>query len=265
MPEDKAFFTSNNSCDRTSIILASYSIQSIADLKFTGPATHYVQPPTGDKMPTPFDDRYGDIIKPVIEDLAYPVEDVLNEYWVTDQQTFNYTLPCAIEDTPAVVVVVHGANRRQKVKGGLERMGTHYIYDKSVSIAYPRLTDFCVAIAIPKSGVLSPQIGARHTNYYRTWWMTQGTVDPVTLLPVFNEEEEINAIIDLIEVANEVVKKPVFLLLGNDLGRLANKVIDVLGLTGQSNAIAGFVLADRKTGEFTAYLKNGTEWESVEH
>jgi hypothetical protein len=52
------------------------------------------------------------------------------------------------------------------------------IYDKSVSIAYPRLTDFCVAIAIPKSGVLSPQIGARHTNYYRTWWMTQGTVDP---------------------------------------------------------------------------------------
>jgi hypothetical protein len=67
-------------------------------------------------------------------------------------------------------------------------------------------------------------------------------VDPVTLLPVFNEEEEINAIIDLIEVANEVVKKPVFLLLGNDLGRLANKVIDVLGLTGQSNAIAGFAI-----------------------
>jgi hypothetical protein len=56
-------------------------------------------------MPTPFDDRYGDIIKPVIEDLAYPVEDVLNEYWVTDQQTFNYTLPCAIEDTPLVIKI----------------------------------------------------------------------------------------------------------------------------------------------------------------
>jgi hypothetical protein len=95
--------------------------------------------------------------------------------------------------------------------------------------------------------------------------MTQGTMDPVTLLPVFNEAEEINAIIDLIEVVNEAVKKPVFLLLGNDLGRLANKVIDVLGETGQSNAIVGFVLADRKTGEFTAYLRNGTEWESVEH
>jgi hypothetical protein len=45
--------------------------------------------------------------------------------------------------------------------------------------------------------------------------MTQGTMDPVTLLPVFNEAEEINAIIDLIEVVNEAVKKPVFLLLGN--------------------------------------------------
>jgi hypothetical protein len=43
---------------------------------------------------------------------------------------------------------------------------------------------------------------------------------------VFNEEEEIKAIIDLIEVANEAVKKPVFLLLGNDLGRLANKEYD---------------------------------------
>jgi hypothetical protein len=96
-------------------------------------------------MPTPFNDRYNGNINPVIEDLAYPVEDVLNESWVTDQQTFNYTLPCAIEDTPAVVVVVHGANRRQKVKGGLERMGTHYIYDNSVSIAYPRLTKSIMA------------------------------------------------------------------------------------------------------------------------
>jgi hypothetical protein len=39
-------------------------------------------------------------------------------------------------------------------------------------------------------------------------------MDPVTLLPVFNEAEEINAIIDLIEVVNEAVKKPVSTIAG---------------------------------------------------
>jgi hypothetical protein len=37
-------------------------------------------------------------------------------------------------------------------------------------------------------------------------------------IPVRDEKEEIKAIIDLIDVANSAVGKPVYLTIGNDLG-----------------------------------------------
>ena len=200
-------------------------------------------------------------IAPPVESL---VVDSLNDTWVTDQKTFNYKLPCSIEATPAVVVVVHGINRRQRVMIGLDRMGRNYISDESVSIAYPRLTDFCVAIATPKSGVLVPFFG-RYSNYYRTWWMTEGVVDAKTLLPVINEAEEINSIIDLINIAKEAVNAPVYLLMGNDSGVLANKVIDTLKSDGNSDLISGFVLVDKTTGEFIAVNTDETVWRSKDH
>jgi hypothetical protein len=195
-------------------------------------------------------------IAPPVESL---VVDSLNDTWVTDQKTFNYKLPCSIEATPAVVVVVHGINRRQRVMIGLDRMGRNYISDESVSIAYPRLTDFCVAIATPKSGVLVPFFG-RYSNYYRTWWMTEGVVDAKTLLPVINEAEEINSIIDLINIAKEAVNAPVYLLMGNDSGVLANKVLDALKSDGNSDLISGFVLVQRILKIPTIYSWNLDVW-----
>jgi hypothetical protein len=41
-----------------------------------------------------------------------PVKEVLLDDWVTDQPTFNYTLPCSIEKTSVVGIVVHGKDRR---------------------------------------------------------------------------------------------------------------------------------------------------------
>jgi hypothetical protein len=52
-------------------------------------------------------------------------------------------------------------------------------------------------------------------------------VDAKTLLPVINEAEEINSIIDLINIAKEAVNAPVYLLMGNDSGVLANKVLRI--------------------------------------
>jgi hypothetical protein len=67
---------------------------------------------------------------------------------------------------------------------------------------------------------------------------------------------------NLYGIANEAVKKPVFLAIGNDLGVLTSKVISALGAEGKITAIAGFISVDRETGEFTGHLRDGTTWES---
>ena len=54
-----------------------------------------------------------DILRKIAEDDArlrdgIPKEDpMLANGWVTDQPTFNYKLPCDLDKTPAVAVVVH--------------------------------------------------------------------------------------------------------------------------------------------------------------
>jgi hypothetical protein len=65
-----------------------------------------------------------------------------------------------------------------------------------------------------------------------TWWMTKGVEPDDSYIPVRDEKEEIAAIIELIGIANEAVKKPVFLAIGNDLGVLTSKVISALGAEG---------------------------------
>jgi hypothetical protein len=56
--------------------------------------------------------------------------------------------------------------------------------------------------------------GVREKSYFRNWWMTTGAVpDANPQVPVRDEAEEVNAVIDLINVANEAVKKPVFLVI----------------------------------------------------
>jgi 6-pyruvoyl-tetrahydropterin synthase len=38
------------------------------------------------------------------------VTEMLGDEWVIDWATFNYTLPCAVENTPVTAIVVHGTN-----------------------------------------------------------------------------------------------------------------------------------------------------------
>jgi hypothetical protein len=58
---------------------------------------------------------------------------------------------------------------------------------------------------------------------------------------------------------------PVYLLMGNDSGVLANKVIDALKSDGNSDLISGFVLVDKTTGEFIAVNTDETVWRSKDH
>jgi hypothetical protein len=70
--------------------------------------------------------------------------------------------------------------------------------------------------------------------------MTKGVEPDDSYIPVRDEKEEIAAIIELIGIANEAVKKPVFLAIGNDLGVLTSKVISALEEEEKITAIAGF-------------------------
>jgi hypothetical protein len=219
-----------------------------------------------------------DILRKIAEDDArlrdgIPKEDpMLANGWVTDQPTFNYKLPCDLDKTPAVAVVVHGLNHMDLLE---ENDEGEFVYARDMSIAYPIMEELCFAIAIPKSGISTlwedlwetenARYGTYRSSQYRAWWMTKGVEPSDSYIPVRDEKEEIKAIIDLIDVANSAVGKPVYLTIGNDLGALTAKVIIALGADGKINAIAGFIYVDRETGEFTAHLSDGTKWESKEH
>ena len=217
-----------------------------------------------------------DMLREIAENHARDLDGIPNEEkdgsledWTKTEATFNYKLPCDIDKTIAVAVVVHGVNRMDLLE---ENDEGDFVYARDMSIAFPRMEELCIAIAMPKSGISTlwenlwetenARYGTYRASYHRTWWMTKGVEPEDSYVPVRDEKEEIAAIIELIGIANEAVKKPVFLAIGNDLGVLTFKVISALAAEGKITEIAGFISVDRETGEFTGHLRDGTTWES---
>jgi hypothetical protein len=65
--------------------------------------------------------------------------------------------------------------------------------------------------------------------------MTEGVEDE-NGIPVRDEDEEIKATIDLLKLARSVLGElPVYLVIGNDLGFFASKVITKLGEDGEND------------------------------
>jgi hypothetical protein len=82
---------------------------------------------------------------------SVPVEEDLSlAGWVTDQPTFNYKLPCDIDITTGVAIVVHGLNRADVLE---ENDEGELVHARDISIAYPRMEELCLAITLPKSGL----------------------------------------------------------------------------------------------------------------
>jgi hypothetical protein len=187
-----------------------------------------------------------------------PVEETLSDDWVVDQSTFNYTLPCDLAKTPAVAIVIHGKDRRDIIKGQEE--GT-FKYPKDISIAFDKFKTFCVAITVPKSMIGAFVSDEGEVSYFRDWQMSNSEND-ITL------EEEIDATINLIHVANAAVKKPVYLVYGHDEGFLATKVMNALesgadiSKTDPNYPIKGYVVVNTITGEFIVYNLDGTIFRS---
>jgi hypothetical protein len=196
--------------------------------------------------------------------LAIPVLEakgmVAGVEWVTDEATFDYVLPCDTE-APYAAILAHGANRMDLLQ---ENDNGELVHDRDMSIGAERMADFCVAIGAPKSGLSTTYNEDDESQEWRTWWMTEGVEDE-NGVPVRDEAEEIQATIDLIKLAKEALNSPVYIVIGNDLGKFATKVISKLGADGDFDYIDGFISVDRETGEFTIHGKNGALWNSADH
>ncbi|SMG62633.1 hypothetical protein BMETH_121917281653, partial [methanotrophic bacterial endosymbiont of Bathymodiolus sp.] len=118
--------------------------------------------------------------------ISHVVDDTLDNPWVNDESSFNYNLPCSLEDTIAVAVVMKGY--RQKDVLELNDEGV-YKDDKSLEVGYPGLLNLCVAITVPKSGV-NIQMSDDEENKlraHRHWWRTAITE---------TEEEQVSAVVE---------------------------------------------------------------------
>jgi hypothetical protein len=59
--------------------------------------------------------------------------------WVTDQPTFNYKLPCDLDKTPAVAVVVHGLNHMDLLEENDEgEAGSRYFCESLFWASQPK-------------------------------------------------------------------------------------------------------------------------------
>jgi hypothetical protein len=77
-------------------------------------------------------------------------EDKSLEGWTTDQATFNYKLPCDIDITTGVAIVVHGLNQADLLE---ENDEGEFVHARDISVAFPRMEELCLAITLPKSGL----------------------------------------------------------------------------------------------------------------
>jgi hypothetical protein len=201
--------------------------------------------------------RRAEIMIPVLE-VKQPVAGF---EWVTDQATFDYLKPCNT-GIPYAAIVAHGANHMDSLTDNGKGEFNH---ERDMSIGYPRMAEFCIAIGVPKSGLSTTYNDRNEPEEWRTWWMTEGVEDE-NGIPVRDEDEEMQATINLLKLAKSALGGlPVYLVIGNDLGLFASKVIKKLGKDGESDVIDGFIYVNRDTGEFVKYGRDSTIWKSSEN
>ena len=195
--------------------------------------------------------------------LAIPVLEVKSPVaglgWVTGSETFDYILPCVLEDTPYSAIVAHGVNRMDLLTESAD--GTfNYRYD--ISRGFPRMTEFCVAIAAPKSGISTIYNEFDEPQKWRNWWSTTG-VKGADGIPVRDEIDEINAVIGLMEAAGDFLKKPTYLVIGNDSGQMSVRVSQLLFDDDKMGIIDGIIVVNGE--EYSVYDKDGSVWRSEDN
>jgi hypothetical protein len=184
---------------------------------------------------------------------------MLDSSWTTDQPTFNYRLPCAMDKVSAVVIIIHGTNRLDLVTTNNKQR--KLLYDQDVSSTYPIMDKFCVITVIPKSEIVAGRYSDGVTRLYRSWWMSDKVAG------YRDEQPEIDAVLSIIQLAKKIVNRPIFLAAGHDRGVTRTKLISQMfqDKSQTINKIAGIVDIDYRTGEFVAQTFFGDIWKSEEH
>ncbi|SCN47234.1 hypothetical protein BAZMOX_165345_0 [methanotrophic endosymbiont of Bathymodiolus azoricus (Menez Gwen)] len=198
-------------------------------------------------------------------ELAIPVLEVKPPVagfeWITDQVGFDYLKPC---DTgiPYAAIVAHGANHMDSLT---DNGKGEFVHERDMNIGYPRMAEFCVIIEVPKSGLSTTFTEDNEKEEWRTWWVTNGVEDE-NGIPVRDEDEEIQATINQLKLSKSALGGiPVYLVIGNDLGKFTSNIIYKLGNAGEIDVIDGFIYVNRDTGEFIIHGIDGSIWKSADN
>jgi hypothetical protein len=181
---------------------------------------------------------------------------LIDSSWITDQSTFNYRLPCEMGKINAVVIIIHGTNRLDLVTTNNKQR--KLLYDEDVSSTYPIMDKFCVITVIPKSEIVTGRDSEGVTRLYRSWWMSDKVAS------YRDEQPEIDAVLSIIQLAKEVVNKPIFLAAGHDRGITRAKLIALM-LQEKSqtiNKISGFIDIEYRTAG-SRYFCESLFWASL--
>jgi hypothetical protein len=184
---------------------------------------------------------------------------VAGHEWKTEYSSLDYILPCETSDIPYSAIVAHGANHMDLLTESPD--GT-FSYRYDISRAYPRMFEFCVAIATPKSGLSTVYNESDEAEKWRTWWSTPG-VKGADGIPVRDEKEEVAMAIGLLKLARSELHKPVYLVIGNDLGGMSVRITQLLYDNGEIDVIDGIIVVNG--GEYSIYDRDGSVWRSEDN
>ena len=196
------------------------------------------------------------------------LEDKSVDGWNAEMESFDYKLPCDATLAPYSAIIAQGTNRMDLLT---EDEDGEYTYERDVSIGYPRMEEFCIALAQPKSGLSTVENAQGEPEKWRTWWLSEEIElsdedwDPDNWAPIRDEDNEIAATIAVLKLAKKSLGKPTYLVMGNDLGVLTAKIIQKLGEDGEIDVIDGFIYVNRETGEFRRYNRDGSIWKSADN
>jgi hypothetical protein len=208
-------------------------------------------------------------LKIALANAAIIVEDNLNSKWNQDQFTFNYQMPCSLEDTTSTAILIKSNSHKDKLELNEDN---YYVYDNDISVIYPTLVEQCIIIATPKSGTNTELTDNEDLQVYRHWWMSQGTLNEKGNI-VITEDQEINEIISLIKLAKEAIKKPVYLMYANHLNdelidnnstdllfnETVEKVINKLEETNEESLVSGTMIINTVTKTYIKYSSDKDE------
>ncbi|SMG66539.1 secreted protein [methanotrophic bacterial endosymbiont of Bathymodiolus sp.] len=177
------------------------------------------------------------------------VEDIADKPWVSAYDSFSYNLPCSLEDTLAIAVVIKGYNQTDILE--VNDKGV-YKDEMSGEGVYPQLLDLCMAITLPNSGVsIKTSGGDGVLKAQRHWWRREITE---------TEEEQMTATIEQLRTLKDDANKPVFLTSSNDEEiNAVTKVISRLTELNEITLIAGTLIIDPETKTFKALNMKGEE------